>query len=91
MVYLVLLKPTKSVEHFVTILQNHLHLLTSGRAKISILVTLCGKSLDLPWLCEQGHDVVGVELSAVAAKQLFEENNIPYSVSGMCLVYQSTV
>ena len=64
------------------LIQKNLHLLTSGRTKISILVTLCGKSLDLLWLCEQGHDVVGVELSEIAVKQLFEENGIPHSISG---------
>ena len=55
--------------------------LTNYKEHASILVTLCGKSLDLPWLCTQGHTVVGVELSEIAATQLFEENGIPYSVS----------
>lgn len=63
------------------ILQKYLKQLTGERESISILVTLCGKTLDLPWLADQGHDVVGCELSELAGKQLFEENNIPYSVS----------
>ena len=37
-----------------------------------VLVPLCGKSLDLPWLVEQGHHVVGVELSDLAVRELFE-------------------
>ena len=49
---------------------------------ISILtVTLCEKSLDLPWLADQGHSVVGCELAELAGKQLFEENNIPFSLT----------
>ena len=41
-----------------------------------IFVPLCGKSLDLLWLAEQGHEVVGVELSPVAVKAFFEENGL---------------
>ncbi|HBS41745.1 MAG TPA: thiopurine S-methyltransferase [Oceanospirillales bacterium] len=37
-----------------------------------ILVPLCGKSLDMLWLQQQGFDVVGVELSPVAAKAFFQ-------------------
>ena len=39
----------------------------SGR----VLVPLCGKSLDLGWLVEQGHEVVGVELVEKAVEDLF--------------------
>lgn len=38
-----------------------------------ILVPLCGKSHDLSWLAAQGYEVIGVELSALAAKTFFEE------------------
>ena len=62
-------------------LQKYIKLLTGEKPSASILVTLCGKSLDLPWLCDQGYKVVGVELSELAVKQLFEENGIPYSVA----------
>ena len=31
-----------------------------------VFVPLCGKSLDLVWLREQGHFVAGVEISATA-------------------------
>jgi thiopurine S-methyltransferase len=46
-----------------------------------VLVPLCGKSSDMIWLAEQGHDVIGVELSAIAAKDFFAENNIPCETS----------
>ncbi|MDD5754757.1 MAG: hypothetical protein PHN45_08410 [Methylococcales bacterium] len=31
-----------------------------------VFVPLCGKSLDMIWLSQQGHEVIGVELSPVA-------------------------
>lgn len=39
-----------------------------------VFVPLCGKSLDMIWLAEQGHQVIGVELSPVAVKAFFQEN-----------------
>ena len=39
-----------------------------------IFVPLCGKSLDLIWLAEQGHQVVGVELSSLAIEAFYTEN-----------------
>lgn len=41
-----------------------------------VFVPLCGKTLDLLWLAEQGHQVVGVELSALAVEAFFAENKI---------------
>ncbi|SEF71060.1 thiopurine S-methyltransferase [Marinobacterium lutimaris] len=41
-----------------------------------ILVPLCGKSLDMIWLSQQGHEVIGVELSPLAVKTFFKENHI---------------
>ncbi len=47
----------------------------------TVLVPLCGKSLDMLMLREQGCQVVGVELSEVAAKAFFDENQLTYEVS----------
>src|SRR5690606_2729087 len=41
-----------------------------------VLVPLCGKTLDMLWLAEQGHQVLGVELSPLAVEQFFSENNL---------------
>ena len=41
-----------------------------------VFVPLCGKSLDLLWLRNRGHDVIGVELSAIAVESFFMENGI---------------
>lgn len=46
----------------------------------SVLVPLCGKSPDLLWLAERGHDVVGVELSEVAATSFFEEQELEFEL-----------
>jgi thiopurine S-methyltransferase len=42
-----------------------------------VFVPLCGKSLDMLWLRDQGHAVVGVELSAVALEAFCLENGVP--------------
>lgn len=39
-----------------------------------VFVPLCGKSRDMLWLREQGHSVLGVELSAIAVQAFFKEN-----------------
>lgn len=54
------------IEHIASLLP------TPGR----ILVPLCGKSLDLGWLVAQGCEVVGVELSPLAAQQYHEAAGI---------------
>ena len=42
-------------------------------AGAKVLVPLCGKSLDLIWLADQGHRVMGVELSELAVNTFFDE------------------
>ena len=41
-----------------------------------VFVPLCGKSLDLKWLADQGHEVVGIELSPIAIQEFFSENGL---------------
>jgi thiopurine S-methyltransferase len=41
-----------------------------------VFVPLCGKSLDLIWLAEQGYEVTGIELSPLAVKAFFAENHL---------------
>jgi thiopurine S-methyltransferase len=50
-----------------------------GASARRVLVPLCGKSQDLLWLARAGNEVVGVELSEIAAQAFFEENNLAYS------------
>ena len=39
-----------------------------------VFVPLCGKSRDMRWLRELGHQVLGVELSTIAVQAFFKEN-----------------
>lgn len=41
-----------------------------------VFVPLCGKSLDLMWLHDLGHDVAGIELSPVAIRAFFKASRL---------------
>ena len=43
-----------------------------------VFVPLCGKSLDMLWLHEQGYKVTGIELSQKAIESFFEENDLSF-------------
>lgn len=45
-------------------------------ADATVLVPLCGKSLDMMWLKQQGHRVLGVELSQQALDEFLQENGL---------------
>jgi len=59
-------------------LTRHWEKLQAGKGD-KVLVPLCGKSKDMLWLADQGHKVLGVELSPLAVDAFFTENNIPCS------------
>lgn len=46
-----------------------------------VLVPLCGKSLDMVWLAEQGHRVIGVELAQTAVEAFFREQGLEATVT----------
>ena len=46
----------------------------------TVLVPLCGKSLDMLWLAEQGYRVCGIEISRRAVLDFFQENGLQYDV-----------
>jgi len=58
---------------------------TRGRKNLRILVPLCGKSLDMNWLADQGHAVVGVELIEKAIEAFFHENKLTPQVKSISL------
>ena len=41
-----------------------------------VFVPLCGKSRDMLWLRAQGHEVLGVEISPIAVREFFAENEL---------------
>ena len=58
-------------------LKKHWAALFPEQENRTVLVPLCGKSLDMLWLSRQGHAVIGVELSELAVKDFFAENSLP--------------
>lgn len=50
-------------------------------ADSEVLVPLCGKSLDMPWLAARGHRVLGVELAEKAVHEFFAEQELAAVVS----------
>ena len=58
-------------------LRSHWSALGLASPSCRVFVPLCGKSLDLLWLREQGHFVTGVEISPTALESFFLENGIP--------------
>lgn len=47
----------------------------------SVFVPLCGKSLDMRWIREQGHPVIGVELSRRAVAAFFSEADLEPTIT----------
>jgi len=45
-------------------------------AEAKVFVPLCGKSLDMCFLAEQGHQVIGCELNELAVQQFFSDNQL---------------
>jgi thiopurine S-methyltransferase len=44
----------------------------------NVFVPLCGKSMDMVWLSQQGWNVTGVEISEIAINDFFSENNLAF-------------
>ncbi len=61
-------------------LVKHLDKMLNDRSEIKILLPLCGKAMDIKWLYDQGHTVVGVECAEQALQEFFQENNVEYLV-----------
>ena len=50
-------------------------------ASSRVFVPLCGKSIDMLWLIDQGYDVVGIELVESAVQEFFTEQDIAYTIT----------
>jgi thiopurine S-methyltransferase len=57
----------------------------------TVFVPLCGKSVDLRWLADQGAHVVGVELSPIAVESFFVEQGLTPRTSqeGAFVIWES--
>ena len=54
--------------------------LTGGRSNLRVFVPLCGKSVDMLWLADQGHNVVGVEVAKQGIESFFKENKLTFTL-----------
>ncbi len=50
------------------------------RQALKVFVPLCGKSLDMLWLSQNGYEVLGIECSEIAVKDFFENHNLEYKI-----------
>jgi len=57
---------------------KHEHAITKGRSNLKVLVPLCGVSVDLVWLADRGHSVVGIEFQASGCEAFFEMYKLEY-------------
>lgn len=62
-------------ERVLPLLQKHWPTLALPQGS-TVLVPLCGKSLDMMWLAAQGYKILGVELSELAVRQFFDDNGM---------------
>lgn len=47
----------------------------------TVLVPLCGKSLDMYWLTERGHRVIGVDVSEIAIREVMKHSGQSFTES----------
>jgi len=57
------------------------------RKRLKVFVPLCGKSLDMYWLLQNGYSVVGVECSEIAVRSFFENHELSYR----CVEYENHI
>ena len=50
------------------------------RQALKVFVPLCGKSLDMLWLAQNGYEILGIECSEIAVKDFFEDHGLEYHV-----------
>ena len=50
------------------------------RQALKVFVPLCGRSLDMLWLAQNGYEVLGIECSEIAVKDFFENHQLDYQV-----------
>ncbi|KAK7495851.1 hypothetical protein BaRGS_00012841 [Batillaria attramentaria] len=61
------------------LLEKYLDKMMNGRENMKIFFPLCGKALDMKWLADKGHTVVGVEAAQKAIEEFFTEQGLNYT------------
>ncbi|KAG5842681.1 hypothetical protein ANANG_G00180190 [Anguilla anguilla] len=65
--------------HVHKMLESSIDKILCGRKGIRVFFPLCGKAVDMKWLADMGHSVVGVEISEKGIKEFFEDHDLSYS------------
>ncbi|CAD5120346.1 unnamed protein product [Dimorphilus gyrociliatus] len=63
-------------------LKANIETFINGRDHIVAFFPLCGKAVDMKWIYDLGHTVIGVEGSIQAIEEFFKESNLEYDVDG---------
>ncbi|XP_026087834.1 probable thiopurine S-methyltransferase [Carassius auratus] len=61
------------------LLEKNLDKVICGRKEVRFFFPLCGKAVDMKWLADMGHTVVGVEISEKGIKQFFAEQSLAFN------------
>ncbi|XP_036044251.1 thiopurine S-methyltransferase [Onychomys torridus] len=60
------------------LLKKHLDTFLKGQCGLRVFFPLCGKAVEMKWFADQGHTVVGVEISEIGIREFFAEQNLSY-------------
>lgn len=66
--------------HVHKLLEKNIDKVVAGRTGVRFFFPLCGKAVDMKWLADMGHSVVGVEIAEAAILQFYEENDMSHVV-----------
>ncbi|KAJ3583072.1 hypothetical protein NHX12_034494 [Muraenolepis orangiensis] len=69
--------------HVHKLLERNIDQVVAGRTGVAFFFPLCGKAVDMKWLADMGHSVVGVEIAEKAILQFYEENELSYAVESV--------
>ncbi|XP_035150704.2 thiopurine S-methyltransferase isoform X4 [Callithrix jacchus] len=61
------------------LLKKHLDTFLKGKSGLRVFFPLCGKAVEMKWFADRGHSVIGVEISELAIREFFTEQNLSYS------------
>ncbi|XP_029591830.1 probable thiopurine S-methyltransferase [Salmo trutta] len=60
-------------------LESYIDKVLCGRKGVRFFFPLCGKAVDMKWLADMGHPVVGVDIAEMGSMQFFEDQTLIYS------------
>ncbi|CAL8292502.1 unnamed protein product [Merluccius merluccius] len=69
--------------HVSKLLESNIDKVVAGRTGVRFFFPLCGKAVDMKWLADMGHSVVGVEVVEMAILQFYEESRLSYVVESV--------